>query len=114
MIRVVAHHRTNHTKIIDLCCDLRKQLTHLKSRLSMLTKLPRRAQQISLLAYIEFWRRLAVALSQTWFGIERVDVRWSAGHEQENHPLGARREVRQLRSQRILFILQGRRRGCLL
>ena len=44
---------------------------------------------------------LAVVLRQRRLGVERIDVRRAAVHEQEDDPLGPRREVRRLRRQRI-------------
>ena len=46
-------------------------------------------------------QRLAVVGGQARLGIEQVDVRRPAAHEQEDHPLGPRRVVRRLRRERV-------------
>ncbi len=41
---------------------------------------------------------------QEWLVIERVDLRRTAVHEEEDHSLGARGEVRRVRRERVAEI----------
>ena len=71
-----------------------------------LPKLPRRFQQIADAVLRERERplerqRLAVVRGQPRLGIERVHVRRTAVHEQENDSLRTRGEMRRFRRQRI-------------
>ena len=83
----------------------RKQLADLDAALSVTGELPRRGEQVAGGSELELWlgnrQRLAVHRRELGLGVERVDVRNAAVHEQEHDPLGPRREVRLLRSQRI-------------
>ena len=85
-----------------------RQLRDLRARTSVLLELERRTQQLrpSLderepLALDELLRDvLPVVIDQRRLGIEQIDLRRRAGHEEKNDALGLGREVQSLRLRR--------------
>ena len=114
MIDVVGHHRPDDAQVVGARPDVRKELAYLQTGLAELAELPRRGQQLSRLAQIELRRGLAVILSEAGLGIECIDLRRSAGHEEKDHALGPRREMRPPGRQRIgaRVVRRGGRAGC--
>ena len=96
--------------------DVRKEFADLDTALTVLPKLPRRFQQISDTVLRKCKRPLkrqwlAVIRGQARLRIERVHVRGTAMHKQENHSLGPRREMRLL-SARADQLVDRRRAFC--
>jgi hypothetical protein len=73
----------------------------------VLLEFPRRFQQVrrggELHPRLGKGIRLAVVAIQQRLGIERVDVRRAAFHEQKDDPLGPRRQMRRFGCERILL-----------
>ncbi len=89
---------TADAEIVRELGDVREQLTDLDAALTVLAKLPRRLQQIAHAPLGEREgplerERLPMVLRQPRFGVEGVHVGRPAVHEQEDHTLGARREM---------------------
>ena len=88
--------RVDHAEVVDVAGDLREKFADPEAALAVLRELPRRGEQIArrgeLDAGLGEGQRLAVIASEQWLGIERIDVRRPALHEQKDHPLGPRRE----------------------
>ena len=87
-----------------MCCGrLGEQLADLDAALAVLRELERRAHGragLALGAQIAAGQRLAVILVQQRLGIERVDLRRPAVHEQVHDLLGLAGKVRRLGRQR--------------
>ena len=94
-------HRTDDGDVVGDLREMRQQLRDLRARLSVLLELERRAQQLrpplderEPLALDELLRDvLPVVLHQRRLGIEQVDLRRRAGHEEIDDALGLGREM---------------------
>ncbi len=100
-----AVHAVEKAQVVDALTHMRKQLTHPGSRLAVLPKLPGAGQQVSRIrghhaGFVER-QRLAMIARQERLVVERVDLRRPTVHEQEDDPLGTRREMRRANRQRI-------------
>src|SRR5687768_8381426 len=83
--------------------DVRKELRDLESRLSMAAELKRRRHQRTGMSLAHDnvalpRERLSSVLLERGLGIECVHVANAAAHEQRDHPLGTRCEMRRLGS----------------
>lgn len=90
--------RVEKTKVISMLCEVGKELADLNTALSVVTKPPGRTKQRTGLGELNsrlVKRKLfACVLLESWLEIERVDVRRPTFHEQENHALRTRWNVR--------------------
>jgi hypothetical protein len=97
----------DHAKVVGAGTDVGKQFAYWMAALAMLMEFPRRLEQVSgggkLHTRLRARVGLAVIAIQQRLGIKRVDVRRATLHEQKDDPLGPRREMRRLRSERILL-----------
>ena len=100
MRRVRTVNGTQNAKVVNVLCDVGKQLAYRQAALTVLMKLPGRLQQVALLAERDSRKikrqRFAVVPIQQRLGVERVDMGRSSLHEQKDHTLGSRSEVRRL------------------
>ena len=98
--RVRPVHRVDERNVIHTGGHLREQTADRHPALTSRREFPVRLKQVSrcrkLDARLGEGQRLAVVAGQQWLLIKRVHVRRPAVHEQENHPLGLRLEVRPL------------------
>ena len=111
VIHGIADHRSNHAKLIDAGRDVRKELAHFDAAPAMLFEFPRRLHQPADVSLREGERslerkRLAVIPNQPRLGVERIDARWAAVHEEKDHALGLWLEMGSLRSERIVARLR--------
>ena len=85
--------------------DVREQLADLDAALAVLVELPGRRQQVAGRRELELRlgerQRLAVHLGELRLGVEGIDVRDAAVHEQEDDAPGPGREVRRPGGQRV-------------
>src|SRR5207253_6084245 len=65
---------------------------------------PRRAEELGLRGDAAFAKGLAVVGRELRLVIERIDVRRRPFHAQEDHALGAGRNVRRLRRERVILL----------
>ncbi len=93
MVDVVRHHRPDDAQPVDARPDVREELARLEARLAVPTEPPGRGQQLPLLAQVKLGRGLAVVGGQPGLGVEGVDLRGTAGHEEEDHSPGTAREM---------------------
>src|SRR5207249_2470258 len=98
VIHGIADHRSNHAKIVDARRDVGKQLAHLDAASAMSFEFPWRFHQPADVSLREGkWtlerKRLAVIPDQPRLGIERIDARRAAVHEEKDHALGLWLEV---------------------
>src|SRR6266568_2417586 len=87
--------------------DVRKELAHFDAAPAMLFEFPRRLHQPADVSLREGERslerkRLAVIPNQPRLGVERIDARWAAVHEEKDHALGLWLEMGSLRSEGIV------------
>ena len=105
VFRKIRHHRTDDRKVIYVLSHVRKQIADGDSTFAVLLKLPRTCQSVSdvvELSRFNFrWKRFSVFLIQSWFRVERINLRNTAVHVQKYDASSFRIEVRLLRSQRI-------------
>ncbi len=119
MQRGFALHGVDEGHVVHALCELRKQITHPASTLSVLTKGP-----VALLTRAGFRREelqfaigvegLALALGEFWFVVPSIDMRETARAEDLNHGLGFRRMMPHLGSEGIgrgMCLVQHRREG---
>jgi hypothetical protein len=97
--RLLADHRSHDAQLVGDVRDVREQVAHPQSALAPLLELPRAAHPDPAGVALRLLRdgrgadRLALVLGQRRLGVERVDVRRAAVHEQEDDGLGLRGEV---------------------
>ncbi len=106
VVGVVGVHRANDADVIDALGHLGVQLADLDAALAVLLGLERRGHQLADpgpagLLEQSIGHRLTVQLFQARLGVEGIDVRRTAVHEQEDHPFGPGGKVRSPWSQRI-------------
>ncbi len=117
VVRDVGVHRADDADVVDAARPFRGTssltsmpvwpcLRYLNGEGSILPS--RRLQAVG---FARIRARLAVVLVQVRLGVERVDVRRPAVHEQEDDALGPRREVRRLGRQRVAIVGQRWRGG---
>ncbi len=97
VVRVRREHRADDTELVGNCCKVRQQLAHLYAGLTVLRKRKLRRHQPCrrpLRAQIGGRRPLAGVLHERRLRIPQIDLRWPAGHEQQDHVLRFGREVR--------------------
>jgi hypothetical protein len=80
---------------------VREQTADGNPALAVLPELPRRFEQVARRAFGERERafegqRFAVVLNQPRLGVESIEMRWPAVHEQENDALGLGGKMRRL------------------
>ena len=89
----LAGHGTNDAQVICACGNMGEQITDWKSRRTVLGKLPgapqRQAILVELRSLLGHWKWLPIERLQLWLGIERIDLRHTAIHEQEDDVLGS-------------------------
>ena len=93
MVGHIGVHRTNDTKIVRMVSKIRKQLAHHDTAVTMSGKLEGRRHVTCgtvLAGNVLAWC-LALMLGKRRFGIESVDMRRSAIHEQKNDAFGPSR-----------------------
>src|SRR5258706_8449266 len=111
MPRVRAPQPVDNAQIIRTAADVREEVAHPGPALAVLLELPRRRQQISRLTrhdprLIERqW--LAVITREQRLVVESIDLARPPMHEQENHTLRLRREMRRLGRKWILLLGAG-------
>src|SRR4051812_16097524 len=97
-------HRADDAQVINARRSrLSEQLTDFDPALAVLVKLERRFEGTARLAFgtqRQARKRFAMIFFETWFGIERVDLRRPAIHKEMDHSLGLRGQWSGLRSQR--------------
>ena len=85
---VRAMDRPQNAEVVDMLGDIGKQLAHRQPALAVSPELPGRLQQVPRFregnARKLEWRCLPVVTCELRLGIEGVDMRWSAFHEQED------------------------------
>src|SRR5690349_2026524 len=97
MVTAVSMHRANHAEIVDPLGNLRKDLADFNAGLAVLLELPRAPHQRAartVRADLRARHGLAVVLRESGFGVESIDLRHAAVHEEKYHMLGFRREMR--------------------
>ena len=98
MIGHVGLHRPDHADVVDALAHMREDLADLDPALAVGLELEGRAERSACLplgTQVAHRQGLAVVLRQLGLGVERVDLRRSAVHEQVDHPLGLGGELRQ-------------------
>ena len=103
MIWDIGVHRTNDADVIDALTDVRKQIADFDSGFAVLLEFERGHQQAAGLSFrfqIRCRGTLPVILGKRRLRVERIDLRWSAVHEEVNDVLRSGREVSRLWSQR--------------
>src|SRR5262245_26377277 len=124
MIHAFAYHRTDDAQVVDAFAHVREEVADRDAALAAWLELPQRLHQRADRAVGERERafdgqRLAVIAREALFRIEGVNRRRAAVHEQEDHALGFRFEMRRARRkwvilrrcQSIEFIGQQRRQA---
>ena len=104
VIDLLNFHRPNYTEFIDDRSHVRKQLADRQSAFAIVAELPGRLEQVTRRCKLQRRlerQRLAIHFRQLGFWIERIDVRYTAVHEQEDDVFRLRLEMRIARSQRI-------------
>ena len=106
MDRRVGRHRVDEGDVIDVLRRMRKKIAHPLATLAVLLELPLRSDDTSLVflttaALRLHLDRLTVERIERRLVVERVDVAGAAIHEEEDHALGLRREMRGLGGERI-------------
>jgi hypothetical protein len=95
VVDVVGDHAAQQADVVHAAGHVRKQLAHFDARLAVLLERPRRAEQIAGLGPLQRrlreWQRLARIARESRLGVEGIDVRRPARHEEEYDPLRARR-----------------------
>ena len=96
MVRHVRPHRADDATIVDDLCDIRERLVDIDPALAAFAEAERRGHEPAVfLRSVKFpLRFLPFMFLQSRFGIEGIDVRRAAIHEQEDDAFGARGEVR--------------------
>ena len=102
VFRELACHGTNNAQVIRACGNVGEQFTDGKSARTMLGKLPGTSQRqtilVELRSFLGHWEWLPIESLQLWLGIERVDLRHAAIHEQEDDVLSSGRMMQARRS----------------
>jgi hypothetical protein len=93
VFRELACHGTNDAQVISACGNMREQFTDGKSARTVLGKLPGAPQRqtilVELRSLLGHRKWLPIEGLQLWLGIERVDLRHTAIHEQEDDVLSS-------------------------
>jgi hypothetical protein len=101
----LGRHRPDDGQIIGARADLREEIADWNSALTVIAKLPRAGQQISVVVELRALdrprQRFAGVLIEARLGIERIDLRHAAGHVAENDVFRARPKRRNARPERI-------------
>ena len=93
VIRDVGVKRANHAHVVDALAEMREQLTDLDAALAVLFERERRLHEragLALRGHRTAGERLPVVLREHGLGIERIDLREAAIHEEEDDALGPR------------------------
>jgi hypothetical protein len=102
---VAAIHRPQHTQLIGPRRQLGEQLADLEPRLTMLLEFPRRREQVSRGGKFELrlgdGKGLTIQFGELGLGVEGVDMRHPAVHEEKNDLPGRGWEMRRLGGQRV-------------
>src|ERR1700682_4863784 len=99
MVRYLGEDRVYEAHIVDALAEMRKYLAYFFAALSIFLESEWRFHQragLALMLEIAARHRLPVILGQCRLGIEAVDLRQAAIHEEKDHVLGARLESRLL------------------
>ena len=97
VIRDVGVHRSDHADVVRAFSHVGEEFAHFEPRLSVTLEAEGRLHQRAGSPFrldLSRRQRLAVVLLEGGFGIEGVDLRDAAVHEQEDHVLRARLEMR--------------------
>ena len=98
MLGEVRDHRPDDRQVVDALADLRKQVADRDAALAVMAEFPRAAQHVADVVELRRVRldldRLPVLAVEPRLGVERVDLRRSAVHEQEDDARGLGRKVR--------------------
>ena len=96
VVRHVGAHRPHDATVVDDAPEVRQRLAHVDPALAAPLELQRRRHETGAFAFlVEFARGLLACEGlERGFGVEGIDVRRPAVHEEENDPLGPRPEVR--------------------
>ena len=105
MIRNVGPGPIDQAQIVDVPGQIRIEVRDEQTALTVRLECPGRWLELAALLRIlsgsQIARRFSLVLLQSRFVIERVHMRRSSTHAEEDHALRFRFEVRQLRGQRI-------------
>ena len=87
--------------IVDAVAQVREEIAHILAAVAPLTEFPPRLDDAALIlvpatAKRFHFDRLAVHADHRRLVVERVDMAWTAVHEQKDHALRLRREQRRL------------------
>ena len=109
--------RADEAEIVNALGDVWKQSRDIASALAILIEFPRTLQKRRIAlgeladdGAVARGKKLAIVFVERGLGIESVEVAGRADHEQEDHRLGARLEVRRLGGESI-HALRGACRG---
>ncbi len=113
MINAFTHHGADNAEVIDAFPDMRKQVRDGNAALPAILEGPRRLHQRPGIGIGEGERtfegqRLAVQAGERFLGIEGVDRRRPAVHEEKDDPLCFRLKMRLLGQQRAGELAAGR------
>ena len=108
VVRVIGVKRTDHGEIVDAFGHVREERADLGPAIAVFFEVPLRpfeeeffvARTVTGFRVVE-GDGFPVVSDELGLGIERVDVRYAAGHEQEDDALGLGREVAGFGSERI-------------
>ena len=105
VLREVRDHRAHDGQVVDTRSDPRKQVADRDAALAVLAKLPRASQHVADVVELRRVRldldRLAMLAVEPGLGVERVDLRRAAVHEQEDHARRLGRELRRPGGERV-------------
>lgn len=100
VVRVPRVHRAYQRDVIDAGGHVGKERTDFGAALTMLGKLPLWTLEKNFLVSrpildlrMVCLDLLAVIARQGWLGVEGIDMGYSSGHKQEDHPLGLSRKM---------------------
>ena len=101
----IPSHQGPDAQTVDPSREMGKQLAHFETALPVLVELPRGGEQVARGGELELrlgeGHGLAVHGGELRLGVERINVRHAAVHEQKDDALRLRREVRRARRKRV-------------
>ncbi len=110
VLRKIRCHRADDRHVVDAAADIGEQIAYRNTALAVLPERPRaiehHADVVELRGSDRHLDRLTMLALQTRLGVERIDLRRSAVHEQKDHARGPRAKMR-----RTLGQWSGGRRG---
>ena len=106
MFGEIRSHRANHGQVIDMLADVGKERADWCTALTMLFEFPEAAERLAdivELCRLNLHREgLAILGVKPWFGVPRIDLRWTAVHIEIDDAATLGREVTRANSERIL------------